>query len=70
MTACAAYLESQIAGPWVGGDRYSVADGYLYTVGSWLEGDGVDMAQFPKLTDYLARVGLRPAVQRARAEMS
>jgi glutathione S-transferase len=54
----------------VGGDRYSVADGYLYTVGSWLEGDGVDMAQFPKLTDYLARVGLRPAVQRARAEMS
>jgi glutathione S-transferase len=68
MTACAAYLESLIVGPWVGGERYSVADGYLYTIGSWLEGDGVDMAQFPKLSAYLARVGERPAVQRALTE--
>ncbi|KGD86845.1 glutathione S-transferase [Achromobacter sp. RTa] len=68
MTACAAYLESQIAGPWVAGDRYSVVDGYMYTIGSWLEGDGVDMAQFPKLTAYMARMGERPAVQRALAE--
>ena len=68
MTACAAYLESLIVGPWGGGERYSVADGYLYTIGSWLEGDGVDMAQFPKLSAYLARVGERPAVQRALAE--
>ncbi|MGY6273171.1 glutathione S-transferase family protein [Achromobacter denitrificans] len=68
MTACAAYLESQIAGPWAAGERYSVVDGYLYTIGSWLEGDGVDMAQFPRLAAYLARVGERPAVQRAQAE--
>ncbi|MGE8686052.1 MAG: glutathione S-transferase family protein [Achromobacter sp.] len=68
MTACAAYLESQIAGPWVAGDRYSVVDGYMYTIGSWLEGDGVDMTQFPKLTAYMARVAERPAVQRALAE--
>ncbi|MCY1531450.1 Glutathione S-transferase GST-6.0 [compost metagenome] len=68
MTACAAYLESQIAGPWVAGDRYSVADGYMYTIGSWLEGDGVDLTQFPKLTAYLARVAARPAVQRALAQ--
>ena len=68
MTACAAYLESQIVGPWAAGERYSVVDGYLYTIGSWLEGDGVDLAQFPKLTAYLARVAARPAVQRALAE--
>jgi len=68
MTACAAYLESQIVGPWAAGERYSVVDGYLYTIGSWLEGDGVDLTQFPKLTAYLARVAARPAVQRALAE--
>ncbi|MGB3430301.1 glutathione S-transferase family protein [Achromobacter sp.] len=68
MTACAAYLESQIVGPWAAGERYGVVDGYLYTIGSWLEGDGVDLTQFPKLTAYLARVAARPAVQRALAE--
>lgn len=68
MTACAAYLESQIAGPWVAGEAYSAVDGYLFTVGSWLEGDGVDMSRFPKLSAYLARVAARPAVQRALAE--
>ncbi|ANY16176.1 glutathione S-transferase family protein [Bordetella pseudohinzii] len=68
MTACAAYLESQIAGPWVAGEAYSAVDGYLFTIGSWLEGDGVDMSQFPKLSDYLARMAARPAVQRALAE--
>lgn len=68
MTVCAAYLESQIVGPWVAGEQYSVADGYLFTIGSWLEADGVDLTQFPKLTAYLARVAARPAVQRALAE--
>ncbi|HEY9321201.1 glutathione S-transferase [Achromobacter deleyi] len=68
MTACAAYLEGLIAGPWVAGNDYSVADGYLFTIGSWLDGDGVDMAQFPKLAAYLARVAERPAVQRALAD--
>lgn len=68
MTVCAAYLEAQIVGPWVAGERYSVVDGYLYTVGSWLEGDGVDMTRFPKLTAYLERVGQREAVRRAVKE--
>lgn len=68
MTVCAAYLEAQIVGPWIAGERYSVVDGYLYTVGSWLEGDGVDMTRFPKLTAYLERVGQREAVRRAVKE--
>ena len=68
MTVCAAYLEAQIVEPWVAGERYSVVDGYLYTVGSWLEGDGVHMTRFPKLTAYLERVGQRDAVRRAVKE--
>jgi glutathione S-transferase len=68
MTACAAYLESLIAGPWVLGEQFSVTDAYLYTVGGWLEGDSVDMSQFPKLSAYLERVGAREAVRKAVAE--
>jgi glutathione S-transferase len=69
MTACAKLLEAQLgAASWVLGERYSVADSYLFTLTGWLEGDGVDMAQFPALQAHHRRVGQRPAVQRALAE--
>ena len=68
MTDCAALIEaSMFKGPWVMGVNYSVADSYLYTVGQWLEGDGVDTAQFSKLLDHRKRMRDRPAVQRAEA---
>ena len=31
-------------GPWVMGERYTICDPYLYTISTWLEGDGVDIA--------------------------
>ncbi|QIM69930.1 glutathione S-transferase family protein [Bordetella trematum] len=68
MTACAAFLESQIAGTWAMGEQFSVADGYIYTVGVWMQGDGVDLTRFPKLSGLLARVAARPSAQRAIAE--
>lgn len=69
MTACAATLESMLGDrPFVLGERYSVVDGYLYTLSGWLAGDGVDVQQFPRLMAHHARVGQRPAVQRAVAE--
>lgn len=52
-------------GPWVLGGQYSVADGYLFTMAGWLKGDGVDIAQFPKVAAHSARMAQRPAVQRA-----
>lgn len=52
-------------GPWVLGERFSVADGYLFTVASWLEGDGVDMAAFPKVQAHFLRTGQRPCVRAA-----
>lgn len=54
-------------GPWVLGDQYSVADGYLYTVGEWLAGDSVDIQQFPRVVAHRERLLQRPAVQRALA---
>jgi len=68
MTACANLIEARLIGPWVLGERYSVADGYLFTIARWLEGDGVDVERFPRIVAHRERVGARPAVQRAIAE--
>ena len=68
MAACAAHIEQQLTGDWVLGDHYSVADGYLFTICTWLAGDDVNLADYPRLTAHHARTGQRPAVQRALAE--
>lgn len=62
------YIEQHyLSGPWVLGEEFSVCDGYLFTVASWLKGDGVDIAQFPKVLDHHQRMSARAAVQRAAA---
>jgi glutathione S-transferase len=44
------------------GDRFTVADGYLFTVTNWAPRVGVDLSGFAALNAYRARVGARPAV--------
>ncbi len=61
------YLPDAAQGPWVMGEQYTVADGYLFTIGTWLQSDGVDIANFPKVFAHTQRVLQRPAVQRALA---
>ena len=65
VSACYDYVETQIAGPWVMGDDYSIADAYLFTVAQWLEGDGVDPARYPKVIDHRTRMAARPNVKAA-----
>ena len=69
MTECFTLIERHYLGegPWVLGEQYSVADGYLFTVAGWLKSDGVDIAQFPKVHAHSQRIAQRPAVQRALA---
>ena len=65
MSDCAALIETEyLKGPWVMGDQFTVADGYLLTITNWFEGDGVDMSKFPKLVAHKAAMLARPAVQR------
>jgi glutathione S-transferase len=59
--------ETMFQGPWVLGDRYSVCDGYLYTLFGWLEDDGVDPRQFARLHDHAQRMADRPAVRKVHA---
>lgn len=54
-------------GPWVMGEQYTVADPYLFTIESWLKGDGVDIGDFPALNDHYQRMSARESVKRALA---
>lgn len=54
-------------GPWVMGERYSIADPYLYTLATWMEGDGVDPARFPKVAEHRRRMAALPAVAKVLA---
>ena len=67
MTEAFEYIEAEwlTPGPWVLGDRYSVADAYLFTIGLWLESDQVDVQKLPRLLAHRERMRARPAVQRA-----
>ena len=56
-----------IKGPWVMGEQYTICDPYLFTLGLWLEGDGVDMKTLPKVMAHRKRMSERAAVLRVLA---
>ena len=58
-----------LEGPWVMGERYTVADPYLFTMSRWLEGDGVDIDRLPRIKDHLNRMSMLESVKRALADM-
>lgn len=59
-------LEQRLARqPWLLGERFSVADAYLFTVTSWAGHVGLDLSDFPALQDFQRRVAARPTVQAA-----
>ena len=67
--ACYELIESKmLRGPWVMGDSYTICDPYLFTVAQWMEGDSVDPARFPKVSDHRQRMSERAAVRKVIAE--
>lgn len=50
------------------GERFSVADAYLYTVLTWTERHSIDLQPHPHLKAYRDRVAARAAVQQALRE--
>ena len=68
MTECFELIEHKLLkGPWVMGEQYTVCDPYLFTIATWLEGDGVDTAKLPRVMEHRRRMLARPAVQKAVA---
>ncbi|SFJ75446.1 glutathione transferase GstA [Jannaschia pohangensis] len=49
--------------------QFTVADVYLFVVANWANFKEIDLADWPHLAGYMARIAARPSVQRAmRAE--
>jgi glutathione S-transferase len=60
------WLAKQLDGKqYLMGDKFSVADAYLFTVLGWAKHTGFDLSKWPAIEQYEARVGARPKVVEA-----
>ena len=60
------WLSKQLEGKqYLMGDKFTVADAYLFTILNWAGPSKFDMSKWPTLTDYHKRVAARPKVQEA-----
>lgn len=60
------WLDQQLAGrQYLVGDKFTVADAYLFTVLRWSSRVQIDLAKWPSLKAYVDRVAARPKVQAA-----
>jgi glutathione S-transferase len=63
-----AYLDRHLAkNQFLAGDRYTVADCYCFVMGTWAKRVGIDLAKWPNVAAYMARVGDRRAVRETLA---
>lgn len=53
--------------PYLMGEGFSVADGYLYNMLRWTTFTGINLTKWPALEAFFARVEARPTVQAALA---
>lgn len=61
-----ALIEKQLEGKqFLFGDRFTVADAYLFVLTNWARGVKLDLSEFPNLLAFQKRVAARPAVRRA-----
>jgi glutathione S-transferase len=59
------WIEKELSGKqYLMGDKFSVADAYLFTVMRWTQRINVD-SKWPNIKAYMDRVGTRPKVQEA-----
>lgn len=60
-------VDRQLAtSPYLLGEQFSIADAYLYVTLSWATWIKLDLAPYPALQAYIARIAARPAVIQAR----
>lgn len=60
------YLSTQLQGkPYLMGETFTVADGYLFTVLGWTVPTQIDLSKWPMLSAFVERIAARPAVRAA-----
>ncbi|KAI9748722.1 MAG: hypothetical protein M4579_007140 [Chaenotheca gracillima] len=52
------------SGPWIVGDKMTIADLACFSWVNWAEWAGIDVAEFKNVKDWQDRINARPAVQR------
>ena len=71
MTQAVTLIEDELLhGPWVMGDIYTICDPYLFTISRWLEDDGVDAGQLPRILEHRRCMMNRSATQAALSQVS
>lgn len=50
------------------GEKFSIADAYLFNVLTWTKFVGLDLSKWSNITNYMNRISERPAVIRAMTE--
>ena len=66
LTAKFDFLSKALAGKtFLMGEGFTVADAYLYTILNWGQWTDIDIAKWPALAVYMARVAARPGVRAA-----
>jgi glutathione S-transferase len=60
------WIDQELAAkPYLMGDKFTVADAYLFTVARWSPRVGIDLGKWKNLAAYVDRVAARPKVQEA-----
>ncbi len=68
MAANCAHIETHcLQGPFVLGQHICLADPWLFTICTWLAGDGVDISDFDRLSAFMQVMEQRASVKAVRA---
>lgn len=60
------WVQTQLGShPFLMGEVFTVADGYLFVILSWTRYTGMDLGKWPVLASYVERIAARPSVQAA-----
>ena len=60
------YLSTKLKNqPYLTGERFTIADAYLFTVLNWTKNVKIELSAWPVLTAYQQRIETRPSVQTA-----
>ena len=63
------WVAKQLEGrQYIMGDKFTVADAYLFTILNWAGPSKFDLAKWPTIVEYHKRVASRPKVQEALKE--
>ncbi len=63
------FIETQLTGKdYLMGDHYTLPDGYLFVMLTWLAHVKLDLAQWPAITAYYQRLQQRSAIQKSLAD--